>query len=52
MTKLFKTFFFFWGGGIIFLILLLFMKIKVHAMFELGTCGLVDRSYARCATEI
>lgn len=28
------------------------MKIKVSPVFELGTCGLIDRSYTHCATEI
>lgn len=35
-----------------FKILPLFMKIKVPAVFELGTCELVDLSYNHCATEI
>lgn len=42
----------FGGKNQLFLILLQFMKIKVPAVFKLGTCRLVDRSNTNCATEI
>lgn len=32
--------------------LLLFIKTNVTAIFELGTCGVVDWSYTQYATEI
>lgn len=28
------------------------MKTKIPAVFELGTCGLVDRDITNCATEV
>lgn len=27
-------------------------KTKIHAVFELGTCGLVEQSYTHCATNV
>lgn len=27
-------------------------KTKIHAVFELGTCGLVEQSYTHCATKL
>lgn len=42
----------FWWKKLSFKILPLFMKIKVSAVFKLGTCGSVDRSFTHCATEI
>lgn len=27
-------------------------KTKIHAVFELGTCGLVEQSYTHCTTKL
>lgn len=44
--------FFFFGGGSTFKTLPLVMKTKVPAVFELGTCRSVVRSYNHCTTVI